>query len=75
LRAIIYRSPSDTSLLRGFACSGLAIGELRGILALVIVTVALWRKLRVEEGRMRQQFGDVSAVYARHVAALIPFLL
>jgi protein-S-isoprenylcysteine O-methyltransferase Ste14 len=71
----VVRHPIYTGLLLGFAGSGLAIGEWRVIVALVIVTVALWRKLRIEEGRMRQQFGDVYAVYARHVAALIPFLL
>jgi protein-S-isoprenylcysteine O-methyltransferase Ste14 len=49
--------------------------EWRGILAFVIVTVALWGKLRVEEQRMRLQFGDAYATYQRRVSALIPFLL
>jgi protein-S-isoprenylcysteine O-methyltransferase Ste14 len=71
----VVRHPIYSGLLLGFAGSALAIGEWRGILAMVIATVALWRKLRVEEGRMRQQFGDVYAIYARHVAALIPFVL
>ena len=67
--------PIYTGLLLGFAGSALAIGEWRGILALVIVTVALWRKLRVEERQMQQQFGDAYRAYQRRVSALIPFLL
>ena len=69
------RHPIYTGLLLGFAGTALAIGEWRGVLAFVIATVALWRKLRVEEERMRQQFGDAYVTYARHVAALIPFVL
>lgn len=69
------RHPIYTGLLLGFAGSALAIGEWRGILALVIVTVALWRKLRVEERQMQQQFGDAYRAYQRRVSALIPFLL
>lgn len=70
----VVRHPIYTGLLLGFAGSALAVGEWRGILALMIVTAALWRKLRVEEERMRLQFGDAYGAYQRQVAALIPFL-
>jgi len=56
----IVRHPIYTGLLLGFAGSVLAIGEWRGVLALLIVTVALWRKLRVEEGR-----SDATTVWGR----------
>jgi protein-S-isoprenylcysteine O-methyltransferase Ste14 len=69
------RHPIYTGLLLGFAGSALAVGEWRGILAFVIVTVALWRKLRVEEERMQEQCGDTNGTYRRHVSALIPCLL
>jgi protein-S-isoprenylcysteine O-methyltransferase Ste14 len=71
----LVRHPIYTGLLLGFAGSALAVGEWRGILAVAIVTVALWRKLRIEERRMRQQFGDAYGTYQRRVSALIPFLL
>jgi protein-S-isoprenylcysteine O-methyltransferase Ste14 len=71
----LVRHPIYTGLLLGFAGSALAVGEWRGILALVLVTVAFGRKLRVEERGMRQLFGDAYGTYQRHVPALIPFIL
>ncbi|TAL70390.1 MAG: isoprenylcysteine carboxylmethyltransferase family protein, partial [Burkholderiaceae bacterium] len=35
----------------------------------------LWRKLRLEERWMREQFGETYEAYSRRVAALIPFVL
>jgi len=71
----IVRHPIYTGLLAGFAGSALALGEWRGLLALVIVCVALWRKLRLEERWLAEIFGDSYAQYRREVAALVPFLL
>jgi protein-S-isoprenylcysteine O-methyltransferase Ste14 len=68
----IVRHPIYTGLLFGFAGSALAVGEWRGLLALGIVTLALWRKLRVEELGMRRLFGETYARYAKRVRALIP---
>ena len=69
------RHPIYTGLLLGFAGSAIARGEWRGVLALLIVAAALWRKLKVEEQGMRQIFGDAYDAYSRRVAALIPLLL
>jgi len=71
----IVRHPIYTGLLAGFAGSALALGEWRGLIALVIVCVALWRKLRLEERWLAEIFGDSYAQYQREVAALVPFLL
>ena len=68
----IVRHPIYTGLLLGFIGSALARGEWRGVLAVAIVLVALWRKLRVEEQFMRQQFGDAYREYASRVPALVP---
>ena len=35
----------------------------------------MWRKLRLEERWMAEQFGEAYARYRSEVAALIPFLL
>ena len=47
----------------------------RGIFALLIALVALWRKLRHEERWLGEIFGADYAKYRDEVAALIPFVL
>jgi protein-S-isoprenylcysteine O-methyltransferase Ste14 len=69
------RHPIYTGLLLGFAGTALALAQWRGVLAVVIVFVALWRKLRLEERWMAEQFGAQYERYRREVAALLPFLL
>jgi len=71
----LVRHPIYTGLLMAFLGTAVAIGDWRGLLALAMATVALWRKLRFEERWMRQEFGDAYAVYSRRVAALVPFIL
>jgi protein-S-isoprenylcysteine O-methyltransferase Ste14 len=69
------RHPIYTGLLLGFLGSAIALGEWRGLLALLIVFVALWRKLRLEERWMEEVFGDQYIRYRVEVSALIPFIL
>ena len=71
----LVRHPIYTGLLLAFAGSALALGEWRGVLAVVIVWVALWRKLRFEERWMQEQFGEQYRAYKRRVSALVPFVL
>jgi protein-S-isoprenylcysteine O-methyltransferase Ste14 len=69
------RHPIYSGLLLAFAGSALARGEWRGIVAVALVLASLWRKLRMEERWMREQFADAYVHYARRVAALVPHLL
>jgi protein-S-isoprenylcysteine O-methyltransferase Ste14 len=69
------RHPIYSGLLLGFLGTALAIGDWRAVLAFALAAGALWRKLRVEERWMRQQFGDAYERYSRRVAALVPFVL
>lgn len=71
----LARHPIYTGLLTAFAGSALAVGEVRGLLAFAIACAALWRKLRLEERFMREQFGTAYADYSQRVAAIVPFLL
>jgi protein-S-isoprenylcysteine O-methyltransferase Ste14 len=71
----LVRHPIYTGLLLAILGSAVARGEWRGILALALATVALWRKLRFEERWMREQFGDTYDAYAKRAAALVPFVL
>ncbi|WP_158880672.1 isoprenylcysteine carboxylmethyltransferase family protein [Rhodanobacter sp. L36] len=69
------RHPIYTGLLMAFLGTAMAIGELRGFLAVAIVAVSFWRKLRLEERWMGEQFGDAYADYMRRVKALVPGVL
>jgi len=69
------RHPIYTGLLLAFLGSAIADGEVRGALAFVIAFAALWRKLRLEEKWLTQQFGAVYSEYMQRVAALIPKIL
>lgn len=71
----LVRHPIYTGLLLGFAGSALALNQWRGWLAVLIVFLALWRKLRLEERWMTEQFGEAYPEYRRKVRALIPFVL
>ncbi len=71
----LVRHPIYTGILAGFLGSTVATAQLRGLLAFALVFFALWYKLRLEESWMRTQFGDVYSNYARHTAALVPWLL
>jgi protein-S-isoprenylcysteine O-methyltransferase Ste14 len=71
----LVRHPIYTGLLLAFIGSAMARGEWRGVLAVLIAFVALWRKLRFEEEWMRGQFGDAYDAYAKRVPALLPYLI
>jgi protein-S-isoprenylcysteine O-methyltransferase Ste14 len=71
----LVRHPIYTGLLLGFAGSALALSEWRGIVAVVLVGLSLWRKLRIEERGMRQLFGERYLAYEQRVSALIPYVL
>jgi protein-S-isoprenylcysteine O-methyltransferase Ste14 len=70
----LVRHPIYTGLLLALIGSALALGEWRGVLAVLIVLWAFWRKLQLEELWMVEQFGERYQAYRRRVRALIPFL-
>ena len=67
------RHPIYTGLLVAMAGSALAVGEPRAVLGWVLVLYAFVRKLRIEEGFMRQQFGERYEAYCAEVPMLAPF--
>ena len=71
----IVRHPIYTGLLLALVGSAIASGDWRGVLAFALAFLALWRKLRLEERWLRDQFGEPFQVYCRQVAALVPFVL
>jgi protein-S-isoprenylcysteine O-methyltransferase Ste14 len=69
------RHPIYTGILLAFFGTALAVGEWRALLGVVLVGVAYWFKLKIEDAVMRRQFGEAYARYAERVPALVPFLL
>jgi protein-S-isoprenylcysteine O-methyltransferase Ste14 len=68
------RHPIYTGLLFGFLGSAIALGQWRGLLAVVIVYLALLRKYRLEERWLRERFGVAYDAYRARVKALVPYL-
>jgi len=71
----VVRHPIYTGILTGFLGSVIAEGQVRSLIAFLLVSLALCAKLRLEEQWMRSHFGDTYETYARRVAALMPFVL
>ena len=69
------RHPIYTGILLASLGTALAVGEWRGLIAVIFAGAAYWRKLGIEEAVMRRQFGEAYARYAGRVRALIPFVL
>ena len=69
------RHPIYTGLIVAFLGSAVARGEWRGVLAVVIVLAALWRKWRLEERWLAESFGAAYTDYRRGTWALIPLVL
>lgn len=66
------RHPIYTGLLLAFVGCAIALDEWRGLLAIAIMYAALWRKLKLEERWMVEQFGDAYLRFRSEVPALIP---
>ncbi len=54
--------------------TAIVVGEVRGVLALVLVLIAFLRKIRLEERWLRERFGPSYVEYQKKVKALIPFV-
>ena len=66
------RHPIYTGLIAAMLGNAVAIDEVRGVLALGIITAAFLKKLRTEEAFMIEAFGARYADYRAHTAALLP---
>ncbi len=72
-----YRLVRNPIYLGGLvAVFGTAVveGEVRGVLAIVLVLIAFLRKIKLEERWLRERFGPKYMEYQRKVKALIPFM-
>jgi protein-S-isoprenylcysteine O-methyltransferase Ste14 len=69
----VVRHPIYTGLLLAVIGTAAAIGEWRGVLAILCVLAGFLRKIQVEEKRMSENFPEYLQ-YRQHTAALIPLL-
>lgn len=68
------RHPIYSGLLLALFGNAVAIGEWRGLVALVPMAAGIVRKMAIEERFMLDQFGEAYTRYRREVPALVPFL-
>ncbi len=66
------RHPIYTALLGMYCGTALVSGEIHAPIALVIVTLAYWRKIRLEEQALEKTFGADFDDYRRDTWALVP---
>jgi protein-S-isoprenylcysteine O-methyltransferase Ste14 len=69
------RHPIYSGLLLLFLGDAFMVGDWRGLLAVAIVFVSFWFKLRREEQWLTQHFGDAYLAYQRRTKALVPAVL
>jgi protein-S-isoprenylcysteine O-methyltransferase Ste14 len=70
----VVRHPIYTGILAGLLGTAIALSQVRGFIAVVVIFLMYWVKLRMEEQWMRSQFGETYATYAHQTAALVPYL-
>lgn len=71
----LVRHPIYSGLLLLFCGHALIVGDYRAILAVVIVFVSFWLKLKKEEVVLTKAFGTHYSQYRQKPKALIPFIL
>lgn len=71
----IVRHPIYTGLLFLFLGNVIIVGDYRGIIAILIVFISFWFKLKKEEKLLSETFGPRYVEYKKRTKALIPYLL
>ena len=71
----LIRHPIYTGMLGMFVGTAFVSGELHGLVAVAMISVAYVRKIRLEEQNLRSVFGVQYDEYKKKSWALIPFLI
>lgn len=71
----IVRHPIYTGLLLLFIGNALIVGDYRAIIAVLIVFISLWLKLKKEEKLLTETFGAAYTAYQKQTKALLPYVL
>jgi protein-S-isoprenylcysteine O-methyltransferase Ste14 len=68
------RHPIYTGILLALLGTAVAVGEVRGLLALAIAWLSFYIKARREESFLTQEFGPGFAEHRRHTGMFLPHL-
>ena len=71
----IVRNPIYTGSLIYIFGAALVCGQVRGLLGLALVLVAVWHKARTEEKFLCEEFGEEYRQYQKRVKFMIPFVI
>ena len=69
------RHPIYSAILGMYIGTVLVSGEIHAPIAFVIVTLAYWRKIGLEERALHERFGAEFAAYSRETSLLIPHVI
>jgi protein-S-isoprenylcysteine O-methyltransferase Ste14 len=69
------RHPIYSALLGAYASIAMVSGEVHALVGLVLICLAYWRKIRLEEQVLGGLFGESYSEYRDRVSAVIPGLL
>ena len=69
------RHPIYSAMLGMFLGTALVSGELHALIAFLVMSAAYWRKIRLEELRLREVFGAEYDEYRHSSWSLIPLIL
>jgi protein-S-isoprenylcysteine O-methyltransferase Ste14 len=69
------RHPIYTGLLLMFFGNAIIVGDWRGLIAVAIVFISFWFKLRKEEKWLMEIFGEEYVEYKRGTKALVPWVI
>ena len=70
----VVRHPIYSAILGMFVGTALVSGQFHAMLGVVIVALAYWRKIRLEEANLSNAFGPTYDAYRRDTWALFPGL-
>jgi len=71
----VVRHPIYTAILGMFVGMAVVSGDLHAFLGVVLIAIAYYRKIRLEENNLREVFGATYDDYTRTTRALIPWIL
>lgn len=69
------RHPIYSGLLLLFAGNAIVVGDWRGIVAVILVFISFWMKLKTEERWLISYFGTAYTAYIANTKAIIPWLI
>ena len=72
----IVRNPMYTGIIIAFVGTAVAFGHVLGVIALIILVVLIWVKIKAEEKILLEKFGEEFKQYTKDVkAAIIPYIV